>query len=79
MLHANSTWSKAFNKVDGYFRKYNRVKYVGLFHSDEKYEKMFNRIRYHIMLKSNILDVYSHKYKKTKIKLDDDLPCSNTY
>ena len=40
---------------------------------------MFNRIRYHIMLKNNILDVYSHKYKKTKIKSDDDLPCSNTY
>lgn len=35
---------------------------------------MFDRITYLIMLKSNISDVFSNKYKKIKINSDDDLP-----
>lgn len=52
-------------------------KYLALFYSAEKYERLFD--------KSNISDVYSHKYKKNKNNLDDDLPfakyakCSNTW
>ena len=42
---------------------------VDLFHSDER---IFERIRYLIMLKSNISDVYSHKYTKIKISSDDE-------
>ena len=53
-----------------------QLKYVGLFQSDEKYEKI--RIRYHIMLKSNILEVYSHKYMKTKIESVNYLPLEKT-
>ena len=34
---------------------------MGSFHSDEKYEIIFDRIRYVVMLKSNILDVSSHE------------------
>ena len=37
----------------------------------KKNEKIFGRIRYLIMLKSNISDVYFHKYPKIKINLDD--------
>ena len=41
-----------FDKADGYIRKYDTTKYLVLFHSDEKYERIFDWIRYLIMLKS---------------------------
>ena len=39
----------------------------------KKYKKIYDRIRYLIMLKSNISSVYSNKYAKIKINSDDDL------
>ena len=56
-----------FDKVDGYIRKDEGTTCLTLYHSDEKYQINFDRIRYHIMLKSNISEVYLHKYTKTKI------------
>ena len=50
-----------FKKVDGYIRKYDSTKYLALFHSDEKYERLFDRIRYLVMLKGNISGVYLQK------------------
>ena len=42
MCLLNSICCKAFSyflvKVDGRIKKYYRTKYLGLFHSDEKYE-----------------------------------------
>ena len=38
----------------------------------KKYEKIFDRIKYLIMLKNNISGVYSHKYTKIKINADED-------
>ena len=49
------------------------TKYIALFYSDGKYEKMFDKIRYNIMLKINISNAYSHKYMKIKIFSDNDL------
>ena len=50
MFHTKSVCVKPlhiiFDKVDGYIGKYGRTKYLGLFHSDEKYEKIFDRISY---------------------------------
>ena len=69
-----------FDKVDGYIRAkknkidYDGTKHLGLFHSDEKTNRIFQRMRYLITLKSNISDVYSHKYTKVTVNLDDDLP-----
>ena len=40
-----------FDKLDGYIRKCDGTKYLALFHSNEKYERIFVRIRYLIMLK----------------------------
>ena len=57
-----------------YIRKYDRTKYLTLFASDGKYELVFNRIRYVIILKNNISDVYSHKHIQFKINSDDALP-----
>ena len=47
-----------FDKVEGYIRKYDRTKYLALFHPDEKYERIFDRIRNLITLKGDISDVY---------------------
>lgn len=49
------------------------TKYIALFYSDGKFEKVFDKIRYNIMLKRNISDVFSHKYMEIKIISDIDL------
>ena len=54
------------------------TKCLALFHSNEKYERVFHRIRYLIGLKSNISDHYFYKDTKTKINSDNDLPSENT-
>ena len=51
-----------FNEVDGYIRKYENNKYLALFYQ-EKADRMIDRIRYLIKLKSNILNVTSHNMK----------------
>ena len=61
-----------FDKV--HVRKYDGTEYLALFHSDEKYEKLFNKIRYLTMVKTNIPNVYSHIHIKIKINSGDDLP-----
>lgn len=43
-----------FDKIDGYIRKYDSNECIASFHSDEKYERIFDRVRYAIMLKSNV-------------------------
>ena len=58
-----------FAKVDGYIKKYDKTKYLLLFPSSEKYEAMFDRIRYFITLESKISDVYTYKYMKIKLIL----------
>ena len=42
-----------FNKTDGFFRIYDGTKYLTLFGS-EKYNAIYNKIRYLISLKSDI-------------------------
>ena len=49
-----------------------------MFHFNEKYERIFDRTRYLIMLKSSISDVYSHEYMKSEINSDDDSPLEKT-
>ena len=43
-----------FDKIYGYIRKYDSNECVALFYSDEKYEWIFDRVRYAIMLKTNV-------------------------
>ena len=68
-----------FVKMDWYFRKYDKTKYLILFPFDEKYETAFDIIRYLIMLKSNIWDVYFDAYIEIKINSGDDLPLNIRY
>ena len=44
-----------------YITKYG-TKYLALPRSNRKYERIFNRFRYFIMLKNNITDIYPIKY-----------------
>ena len=60
-----------FDKVDKFIRDYNGTKYL-LSLGSEKYNAIFNRIRYLIMLKSNISYVVSHNYGKIKVDSDDE-------
>ena len=61
------------DKIDGHIRKSDKNKYLGFFNFDRKYEIIFNRIRYLIMLQSNTSDIYFYRYAKSKID-SDDLP-----
>ena len=66
--------SNIIDKVDAYIIKYDKTRYLALCHSNEKYKRIFDIIRFIIMLKCNISDVYSHKYAKIKINSNGDLP-----
>ena len=66
-----------FDKVEGYSRKKDGTKYLVLFRSDEKYDRIYHRIIYLITKKSNITDIYYLKYMKSKINSDDVL-CEKT-
>ena len=60
-----------FDKVYGFIRKYDRTRYIILF-GFEKYNIIFNRIKYLPRLNSNISYVISHNYVKIKLDLDDE-------
>ena len=62
-----------YGKVnDGYIMKHDGTKYLALQYSDKKYERIFDRIRYLVMLKSNHPDALSYRYTRIKINSDDD-------
>ena len=66
-----------FHKVDGFIRDYDGAKYLVLF-SVERYNAIYDRIRYLIGLKSGITYVFFHNYAKFKTDRDDDLPVEQT-
>ena len=65
------------DKVDGSIRVYNGTRYLVLF-GTEKYNAIYNRIRYLISEKSDITFVFSHNYAKIKIGSYDSLPLVKT-
>ena len=62
-----------FDKIDGFVRIYDGTRHLLLFGS-EKYNAIYNRIRYLISLKSSITCVFSHCYAKIKVDSYDSLP-----
>ena len=66
-----------FDKVDGSIRVYDGTGYLVLF-GPEKYNTVYNRIRYLISLKSYITDVFSHNYAKIEIDSYDSMPIEKT-
>ena len=67
-----------FDKADACITKHDGTKYPALFYSDEKFDRIFNRIKHLIMMKRNNSDIYSHKYTKIKTSSDDDLHSEKT-
>ena len=55
-----------FDKIDGFIRVYDGTRYLVLF-GNEKYESIYNRIRYLISLKRGITYAFAHNYAKIKV------------
>ena len=66
-----------FNKVDGFIGVYDRIIYLVL-SVPEKYDAIYNRIRYLISKKSGITYGISHNYARIKIDSHDPLPLQKT-
>ena len=62
-----------FDKIDGFIRIYDGTRYLVLL-CPEKYDTIYNRIRYLISLKSGITYIFSHYYAKIKVDSYDSLP-----
>ena len=62
-----------FDKTHGFIRIYDWTKYLVLL-GPEKYDAIYNRIRYVRSLKSGITDVFYHYYAKIKFDSYDSLP-----
>ena len=62
-----------FNKVDELIRVYDGTRYLVLF-GPEKYDAIYNRIKYVISQKNGITFVFSHNYAKIKIDSYDFSP-----
>ena len=65
-----------FNKIVRFIRVYDGTTYLVLFGS-EKYDFIYNRIRYLIGVKSGLC-VISHNYAKTKVDSYHSLSLENT-
>ena len=61
-----------FDKIDGFIRIYDGTRHLVLF-AGEKYDFIYNRIRYLIGVKSGIKYVISHNYIKFKVDLYNSL------
>ena len=59
-----------FDKIDGFITAYDGTRYLLLF-GGEKYDFLYNRIRYFIGVKSGITYVNSHNYVKNKVNSYD--------
>ena len=55
-----------FDKIDGFIRVYRRTRYLVLFGA-EKYDFIYNRIRYLAGVKSGITYVIAYNYPKTNV------------
>ena len=66
-----------FDKIDGFIRVYDGTRYLVLFGS-EKYNFIYNIIRYLIGVKSGITYVISHNYAKIKVDSYEYLPLEKT-
>ena len=62
-----------FDEVNGFIRVYDEIRYLALF-GPEKYDPIYNRIRYLISQKNDIKNVASHNYANIKNGSFDSLP-----
>ena len=64
---------ESFFKINRIIRIYDRTRYLTLLGS-EKYQAIYNRIRYLISKKSGITYIFSHYFAKIKVDSYDSLP-----
>ena len=62
-----------FNEIDGFVRIYDEARYLTLFGS-EKYDAIYDRIRYLLSLKSGVTYIFSHYFAQIKVDSYDSLP-----
>ena len=62
-----------FDKIDGFIWIYDGTTQLTLSGS-EKYDTIYNRIRYVISLKSGITHIFSHYFTKIKVDSFNSLP-----
>ena len=74
------------NKIDGFIRVYDGTRYLVLFGS-EKYDSIYDRIRYLLSVKSGITYIISHNLCNNQSRFirfftsrkNNDFSCYNTY
>ena len=66
-----------YDKIDGFIRVYDGTRYLVSFRS-EKYDAIYNRIRYLISVKNVITYIISHNHDKTIADSFDSLPLKKT-
>ena len=62
-----------FDKVDGFIKFYDGIRYLALF-GPEKYDAIYDRIRYLISQKNGIIYGFSHNYAIIEVDSYDSLP-----
>ena len=60
-------------KIDEFIRIYNETRYLSLF-GPEKYDAIYNRIKYIISQKSDIKYIFPRYYAKVKVDSCDSFP-----
>ena len=66
-----------FDKVDGFITVYDVTRYLALLGA-EKYDFIYNRVRYLIGVKSGITCVFSHNCAKINVDTLDSLSLGET-
>ena len=66
-----------FDKIDKFIRVFDGIRYLLSFEG-EKYDFIYNRIRYFIGVKIDITHVISHNYAKIKVDSYNSLPLEKT-
>ena len=67
-----------FNKIDGFVRVYDGTRYIVLFGA-EKYDSIYNKVRYYIGIKGGTTYVFSHNYARFKVDSYDFLLLEKTF
>ena len=66
-----------FSNVEGFIRIYDETRYLVLF-GPEKYDAIYNRIRYLYVKKNGVTYVFSLNFRRIKIYSYDSLPLEKT-
>ena len=77
LFHTKFLWPKkllriSFNKIDGFIKIYDGTRYMVLF-GPERYDEIYNWIKYIIREKRGVAYIISHNFTKTKVDSYDSL------